>query len=529
MFLLVPAIVWLPVDWLIEEIVAWEPRDEWDAFRLSQQLGAAASAVVGTFATAVVMAATIDLGRGASIDLATVLRRGSKLWARMTAVLLAVTLRVAIGLLLLLVPGLVLMVRYALAQPAAAFERLRPKAALQTSARCVRGAPVSVVLWGVGATLLYLPTALAPALLLPGAAGSWLVAAAFAPSNVFFFSFMTIGLALLYADRRDAERLLSPVGLDPVSPGLPREPSSGWRGVIVAAAFAVAAPTGALAVFEWVPTAAVAAGEEAWERDQLAEALGHYERAVYWSPEYAYAHYRIGWCHRALDHHRAALAAYDKALELEPGELSYHLDRARLLVAMDRPHALDEALRRAAARPGPEEDDVEAMTTTLAEDLLARARLHMREGRPGDAGPLLRKGESLAARDGRGDELDAALAQAALDRVRVYLALGGLREARVAFTEVRGLARVDPASLEDLEAAIAEAHLELVAQRIREGRLPEARKALDDARDQAIVSQGAVHELEAVLARALVEEIEKERRALDRLEGRDASPASETR
>jgi tetratricopeptide (TPR) repeat protein len=236
--------------------------------------------------------------------------------------------------------------------------------------------------------------------------------------------------------------------------------------VLAASAAAVAL---AAIGFHSLALAPISDGDEAWERQEYREALGYYERAIYWDPADAYVHYSIGWCRLALDDLTESLRAFDAAIGIDSDNALYQLDRVRPLVKMGR--------------------------LTQARFQLARA------SRLDGADP-----ETI-------DELHGDLSEAALEKVRRLLQAAELLDARSALAEARELERIDGAAVGELEAALRAAFLQRARLLMEVGRPADARVVLEQARGLG-VDEDAVRELEARASEALLEAVRLERDAI---------------
>ncbi len=332
-FVLLPALLWFPIDVLIEAAVSGHGGDWLEQTRLYIRLGRIAEAVVGTLVTSVFLAALVELGGGRPVTFAGAVKAGFDLWGRVFGVFFSAAWRIALATLLLIVPGLYLTLRYALAMPAAVFEGYSGPAALDASAATMKGRYWRVGFGVSAAALIYVPLAFAPMMAVPGGASPWLTALADLPLDV-LGSLFTVGLTLLYADARREPSLAPPVGRrEPEWVMRPEsELPSGRRGVAAAAAVSAAAFVAAFCFWSWFAVGPIDAGDEAWEREAYEEALGHYRHAAYWDPEDAYVQYSIGWALYQLDRHAEAETHFARTVELEPENAGYRLDHARVLI-----------------------------------------------------------------------------------------------------------------------------------------------------------------------------------------------------
>jgi hypothetical protein len=129
------------------------------------------------------------------------MRQGLELWGSMLVIRLAVGLRVLLGMLLMIVPGFYVLVRYSFAAEAMVFEELEIDRALIRSARYVDGSAWRVGWYLTGYLLVYLPFVLVVNAIIPSNGSIWIHAVCDAPLNV-ILSMLGIFSCLLYVDRR---------------------------------------------------------------------------------------------------------------------------------------------------------------------------------------------------------------------------------------------------------------------------------------------------------------------------------------
>src|SRR5262249_1785197 len=146
--------------------------------------------------------------------------------------------------------------------------------------------------------------------------------------------------------------------------------------------------------FQALVLAPVSHGDEAWERKAYREALVHYERG-YWDPSDAYAHYSVGWCHMALEDFAGALRAFHAAIELEPENAVYRLDRVWPLVRMGRLTEARSDLASARRLDGADAAVVQALGSALAEAFLESARQLLQASRLPEAYSALEAAREL--------------------------------------------------------------------------------------------------------------------------------------
>ncbi|HEU4533377.1 MAG TPA: glycerophosphoryl diester phosphodiesterase membrane domain-containing protein, partial [Polyangiaceae bacterium] len=167
-------------------------------------------------------------------SLVAALKEGSNTWGAFLTTTWSMTWRATLGMILFIVPGVVLMIRYALALPVTAFEGLDGPAALERSGELVKGRAGKLVLYVLGVGLLLFFVMGIPGLFSGEHPGVALDAITSIPSNVAVVG-VTVALALFYVDvaRPRAEHR-------PVRAPRPEDgPSPSGRGAVVISALAV--------------------------------------------------------------------------------------------------------------------------------------------------------------------------------------------------------------------------------------------------------------------------------------------------
>lgn len=336
-FVVLPAVVWLPTNYFLELWSAVDGLDEWQQTRRYLKLSQVANGVVGTLVSAVGLAALGEIGRGRAVTVGIALKKGFDLWIGLVLIALHIALRVGLAFLLLVLPGIYLALRYALSAPVVAFEDIGGKKALERSAALMQGHYRRVFL-GVGAAgLLYVPIGLLPVLFVPDGGGPGLTALAGIPMSV-LVSFVTLGLALIYADLRVDAEWAAPVGqVDPSNDnhGFSPRGTSGVGGVALAvsiSAFAFLSFVGAVFYQEHL----IERAEEAWQQEQYQESLELYQKAEAWGADDPYLQYSLGWAFYQLDQPEEAESRFARAVEMDPESSYYRLDHARALITLER-------------------------------------------------------------------------------------------------------------------------------------------------------------------------------------------------
>ncbi len=365
-FVLVPAVLWLPIDVLLELAVRRLDGDWLAELRFITRAGTVLEAIVGTLVTAIFLAALRDLGAGRQISTRRAVQEGFKLWGRIVVVYISAAIRIGLATLLLIIPGIYLALRYVLATPAAIFEDKSGVAALEASAAYMKGRYWRVAGFLGLVLLIYPPLALAPIMLTPNSMSPWLIALTELPLDI-LVSFYTIGATLLYADFRTDHSLKPPVARpDPMELQFSTSPRvSGRRGVAITAACSLGVALTAIPLWTWLATQPIEAGDEAWEREAYEEALKHYQRAAYWDPEDAYVQYSLGWAYYQLDGLSLSARHFARAVKLEPKIPGYRYDHARVLSDLGQLQSARFELVAAKKLGYPDNEALEAFLTEL--------------------------------------------------------------------------------------------------------------------------------------------------------------------
>lgn len=248
-FILAPMALWLPFD-LGMEWVSRQQASFGNEFRLYIRMSQVVSFFLGTYISGLVLVAMRRLGRGETAELGDCARTAGRIFPRLLGVTWSAGWRVGLATLCLLIPGLVLMVRYSLALPAAVWEKRRGVDALDASKAMVRGQGWRLFGAGLWVYVAWLCAFLFPMALFYGAgigaiqAGliaefgppMWLDVLIGLPGNLLPVG-LVVGGALVYRDHcapgahgPDAP----PIGPPPSTPGpATQAPASGVVGVVL--------------------------------------------------------------------------------------------------------------------------------------------------------------------------------------------------------------------------------------------------------------------------------------------------------
>lgn len=198
-FVVLPAILFLPVDILVSLVTS--SMQAFDTLKVSTRLNQVAELVIGTFLASTVISAMREISGGGFITLASALRQGRKHWGAIVSASFFAGIRVSLGLICLIVPGIYYAVRCAFALPVVIFEGESGNRAVKKSAELTRNRWWSTFWMFLAPILLYAPFIIAVLLLTPGEDNTpFLDALCSLPLNV-AFSLLTAGTAFAYLKR----------------------------------------------------------------------------------------------------------------------------------------------------------------------------------------------------------------------------------------------------------------------------------------------------------------------------------------
>jgi hypothetical protein len=216
-FLLVPIVVWFPFDALAEGVAQAAGDDSWSYFRSYYRVNRITQFFVGGWMAALILTGTRLVADGSIVSLRNVLLQGSKQYGRVLGVMFSFGWRVAIATILLVIPGVILALGYAVSLPIAVFEKHSGRDALEVSEEYMKGGKRKLLVYVLLAALLYLPGAFGIQFLLPEVESPLFAAVLHIPTN-FLGVLFTIALVMVYADATG-----NPAFARPIGPPVPQE------------------------------------------------------------------------------------------------------------------------------------------------------------------------------------------------------------------------------------------------------------------------------------------------------------------
>lgn len=157
-FFVLPVLAFLPIDL----VVAFVTQDMGfgDAIKTAARVQQIASLVIGTYVASVIVWTVRAMTEGQRPDFGASLRGGKHYWGAVSITSFQSGFRVGLGLLALIVPGIILAVRYAFALPVTVFEDIHGRPAILRSKEAVRGSAKKVFGMFFLSVLIFLPLVL---------------------------------------------------------------------------------------------------------------------------------------------------------------------------------------------------------------------------------------------------------------------------------------------------------------------------------------------------------------------------------
>jgi hypothetical protein len=163
--------VWLPANFLLELIL--EDRPDSDDPLVAMQFNNIAEAFLGPFVSGALIAALAERVEGRRAGYWAAMGVGLRRWGKVFVARLQAGLLIILGLIALIVPGVIMAVRYALIDPAVVLEGATASESRTRSTELARGQG-----WQIAFTGLLFPVTFAALM-----AGTWLLAVAFPSFN----------------------------------------------------------------------------------------------------------------------------------------------------------------------------------------------------------------------------------------------------------------------------------------------------------------------------------------------------------
>lgn len=158
-FLLLPALAYLPVDLISEYLTSGQ--EALQAIRNSQRINQIATALIGTYLAGVTLVTLKLMTEGVRPSLSESLRLGRKEWGVISMTSISAGWRIGLGFLFFVIPGIILSCRYVFALPVTVFESVHSKNAISRSTEIAKGQQFRIFKLFTYPILIYLPLIIA--------------------------------------------------------------------------------------------------------------------------------------------------------------------------------------------------------------------------------------------------------------------------------------------------------------------------------------------------------------------------------
>ena len=297
-FIIFPTLIFLPTDLIIALVT--KDMETLEAIRMSTRIQQVSSLVFGTFAASTMIWTVKAMVDGGQPSFGASLRGGQINWGAISRTTFQIAWRVGIATILLIVPGIVLAVRYSLALPLTVFEDIHGKPAIVRSKELGSGWQWPMFLAFFISIMIYLPLVFCLLFYLGHLAdqaglGIWAEVVSSVPINI-AFALMTMGAAFLFLEIKHPERLQAIIQPTKSNQGVPLQAAPMHAGTTGKSFFRSMFPT-LLAIVSWVGAGTflvsylglgffhVVVGNYYAEKGDLDTSRGYFESAVALEPE----------------------------------------------------------------------------------------------------------------------------------------------------------------------------------------------------------------------------------------------------
>ncbi len=198
-FIIFPIIIFFPFDMLTEFIMQNTKGDIYREFRVYLQVTGLIELFVGSWTSCVMITTIKNVSKNQQISFINTIREGNKHYGNVVGAVFSAGWRITIGYFLLIIPGIILNIKYALTTPIAVFENLTRTDATNKSQRIMVGQNLNFLSYFLIALLIYLPGSFGLMLLKPDENSIFIEAVFAIPFNI-LNSLLLIGLVYIYAD-----------------------------------------------------------------------------------------------------------------------------------------------------------------------------------------------------------------------------------------------------------------------------------------------------------------------------------------
>jgi len=210
LFIVLPVVVWFPFDLLAEYVALKQGGGFISDWRAYNRISRITNFFVGGWVNAILFVALYKIAQSKPVSLGKVLLDGTNEYGRILGVMFSLGWRVGLSLILFIVPGIVLALRYAFVMPIAIFEKKRGIEVLEISSDYMSGKSWRLLLYFLGGFSIYFLGATGLIVFGPVQETPLLNAITSIPFNI-IGTLSLVALGLLYVDSTGSQEFKRPV------------------------------------------------------------------------------------------------------------------------------------------------------------------------------------------------------------------------------------------------------------------------------------------------------------------------------
>lgn len=234
-FALLPVIIYFPFDWIVEYIYQNTTGSEFNKLRIYFKLSGLIEIFIGSWLSCVLIISAKNISDKEKTDIITVIKFGTKHYWKVVGAIYSASWRIALGLIFLLIPGIILSIKYALSVPVSIFEDITFKDSINRSKEYMSGVNFKYFMYFAVFILIYFPAFIGISIFNLNESSPFIEAVFSIPFNV-FESLFIIGLVLIYSDLNENIKFGRPIGnltKECISKGEMPEDSNGLYGIFI--------------------------------------------------------------------------------------------------------------------------------------------------------------------------------------------------------------------------------------------------------------------------------------------------------
>lgn len=367
--LVVPLALMLVADFVVATVSRQLDLEGWMQLRYEFQAAGIAALVFGTLTWSIQLAAIRLIREQGEATNGAIVSLGFSRWMRVAAVHFVANFAAVLGLLLFVVPGIYLWIRFSMSMPAAVLNDRRWTSAFKESGASVDGRMLQTVGYVVLGFMIYLPLMVAGATFLGVGNSPYIDALAAMPFNL-VTALGIIAFALHFIDRKPGQALRAPSASQQDTDHL----KSGASGVACIVGASLAAFAIAVLAFRLGAVHSIDRADAAFEAGEIEKACELFEQSRWWDDQNPRVHWNLALLYHELERDEEAEASMDTAFRLAPEDRVVHEARIVLFAYQGRFDEAREHLQKQANRFN---DEARAEFTEFIEQLEFEAKLSL--------------------------------------------------------------------------------------------------------------------------------------------------------